>query len=205
MAKNAQPLQLRTRITGMQFIKGRALQDHTGNWRRHPQHQRDALAGILREIGVAGALLVYDSEKHGGLTVIDGHLRKGDFPEQEWPCLMTDLTDDEADYMLLVHDPLSAMALKEESQLAALLQHVTSQEQAVQQWLKLAERHSLPAAPFYVPALPSTETPSPYTETDVQQTAQHLAHQYVPQSQYEREIICPYCLASFTLGKPDTV
>ena len=49
MPKKAAPLQLRTRITGMQFLQGKDLQDHTGNFRTHPQHQRDALAGVLRE------------------------------------------------------------------------------------------------------------------------------------------------------------
>ena len=90
----------------MQFLQGKDLQDHSFNFRAHPLHQREALSGVLKEVGIAGALLVYQSKRQGGLTVIDGHLRKGDFPEQEWPCLMTDLNDAEADYMLLMHDEL---------------------------------------------------------------------------------------------------
>ena len=45
MAKKAAPIVLRTRITGMQFLKGTELQDHSGNFRTHPQHQREAWQG----------------------------------------------------------------------------------------------------------------------------------------------------------------
>ena len=132
MPKKVAPVALRTRITGMQFLQGTDLQDHTGNFRTHPQHQRDALAGVLREIGIAGALLVYDSERQGGLTVIDGHLRKGDYPDQEWPCLMTDLDDDEADYLLLLHDELGRQAEREKVAVQALMERVNSGEAGVQ-------------------------------------------------------------------------
>ena len=132
MAKKAAPVSLRTRITGMQFLKGKDLQDHAGNFRTHPQHQREALSGILRDVGIAGALLVYQSERQDGITVIDGHLRKGDFPEQEWPCLMTDLDDAEADYMLLMHDELGRQAERDKEAVQALLAHVNSGEAGVQ-------------------------------------------------------------------------
>ena len=132
MARKAAPIVLRTRITGMQFLKGTDLQDHTGNFRTHPQHQRDALAGVLKEVGIAGALLVYQSERQGGLTVIDGHLRKGDYAEQEWPCLMTDLDDAEADYMLLMHDELGRQAEREKAAVQALMERVQSGEAGVQ-------------------------------------------------------------------------
>ena len=132
MARKAAPIVLRTRITGMQFLKGTDLQDHTGNFRTHPQHQREALGGVLREVGIAGALLVYQSERQGGLTVIDGHLRKGDYPGQEWPCLMTDLDDAEADYMLLMHDELGRQAEREKAAVQALMERVQSGEAGVQ-------------------------------------------------------------------------
>ena len=130
--KKAAPIVLRTRITGMQFLKGKDLQDHFGNFRTHPQHQREALGGVLRDIGIAGALLVYQSERQGGLTVIDGHLRKGDYPAQEWPCLMTDLDDAEADYMLLMHDELGRQAEREKVAMQALMERVKSGEAGVQ-------------------------------------------------------------------------
>lgn len=123
---------LRTRITGLEYVRGADLKDHAGNWRTHPQHQRDALGGVLREVGIAGALLAYHSERQGGLTIIDGHLRKGDYPEQTWPVLLTDLTDAEADYLLLTYDYLTYQAEAERQSLATLMESVQSGEAAVQ-------------------------------------------------------------------------
>lgn len=123
---------LRSRITGLDYRPARELQDHQGNWRTHPQHQRDALAGVLHEVGIVGALLVYDSPRQGGLTVIDGHLRKALYPDEPWPCLMTDLDDPEADYVLANLDWLTYQAGADRAQLEALLAQVSSQEAAVE-------------------------------------------------------------------------
>lgn len=127
--------QLRTRITGLEYLPARALQDHAGNWRVHPQFQTDVLKGTLQEIGIAGALLVYHSARQGGITTIDGHLRKALDPAQVWPCLMTDLDDAEADYVLASLDPLSAMAEADREKLGALLDDVSTHNAAVQQML----------------------------------------------------------------------
>ena len=75
---------------------------------------------------------MYQSERQGGLTVIDGHLRKGDYADQEWPCLMTDLDDAEADYMLLMHDELGRQAEREKAAVQALMARVHSGEAGVQ-------------------------------------------------------------------------
>jgi len=95
--------------------------DHAANWRVHPAHQAAALAGLLAEVGQAAALLVYRSERQGGLCVIDGHLRKGLDPHAVWPCLILDVNDQEADLLLATLDPLIAMANRDAAQLAALL------------------------------------------------------------------------------------
>lgn len=155
MAKKAVSLEIRNRITGMQFIKGRDLQDNVGNFRVHPQHQRDVLRGVLKEIGIVGALLVYQSARQGGLTVIDGHLRKGDFPEQEWPCLMTDLDDAEADYILLMYDELSRQAEREKAQVAALMDRVQSGETAVQALIAKMHEEMFPVVQLPDPDIPA--------------------------------------------------
>jgi hypothetical protein len=78
------------------------LTAHPGNWREHPAAQAEALKGVLAEVGIAGALLAYRSERQGGaLVVIDGHLRKDAAP-QRWPVLILDVDDAEADYLLAV-------------------------------------------------------------------------------------------------------
>jgi hypothetical protein len=122
----------RNRILGLEYINSGDLTAHNGNWRNHPAAQAEALKGVLKEVGIAGALLAYRSERQGGaLVVIDGHLRKDAAPQQ-WPVLVLDVTDEEADYLLATHDPLAAMATADAGALDALLSSVNSGEAAVQ-------------------------------------------------------------------------
>ena len=142
--KITQPL-WRDRVIDFRRIPARDLQAHDGNWRQHPSLQQEALLGTLREIGIAGALLVYHSPAHdGALVTIDGHLRKALDPEQTWPCLVLDVDDAEAAYILATHDPLSAMAEANADVLARLLSEMQSGEAAVQTMLsELAEQHGV--------------------------------------------------------------
>ena len=132
MPRAKTPPALRDRIRELRRIPATDLQGHTQNWRVHPQAQRDALRGVLGDVGIADALLVYESARQGGLTIIDGHLRQADYPEQEWPCLVLDVTDAEADLLLATHDPLAGLAQTDAAALAGLLQQVQSGEAAVQ-------------------------------------------------------------------------
>lgn len=142
--KSKTPSALRDRIRDFRRIPARDLQANTANWRQHPQFQQDALAGVLKEVGIAGALLVYESQRQGGLCILDGHLRQALTPDQEWPCLVLDVDDAEADYLLSVVDPLSALATADKDRLASLLQHGQSGEAAVQAMLaQLAEREGV--------------------------------------------------------------
>jgi hypothetical protein len=126
-------------------IAARDLQAHDGNWRTHPQHQQDALRGVLDEVGIAGALLVYRSPAHDGAYVtIDGHLRTALDPAQTWPCLVLDVDDAEAALLLATHDPLAALAEADTDRLRALLDTVQSGDPAIQAMLsQLAENYGL--------------------------------------------------------------
>lgn len=124
-------MEIRNRIKALEYIHTRDLVAHPGNWREHPKAQADALLGVLKEVGIAGALLAYRSERQGGaLVVIDGHLRKDAAP-QTWPVLVLDVDDVEADYLLATHDPLAAMATADAGALDALLSSVQSGDAAV--------------------------------------------------------------------------
>ena len=138
-------MQIRNRIKSLEYIDSSDLTPHPGNWRDHPKAQADALLGVLKEVGIAGALLAYRSERQGGaLVVIDGHLRKDAAPQQ-WPVLILDVDDVEADYLLATHDPLAAMATADAGALDALLSSVNSGEAAVTAMLaELAARSSIP-------------------------------------------------------------
>lgn len=130
----------RNRIKALEYVNSSDLTPHPGNWREHPAAQAEALKGVLNEVGIAGALLAYRSQRQGGaLVVIDGHLRKDAAP-QKWPVLILDVDDSEADFLLATHDPLAAMATADAGALDALLSSVQSGEAAVQQMLaELAE------------------------------------------------------------------
>ena len=138
MAKNAtpakgKPLNLRDRIKEFRRVDIAELADNGKNWRVHPAAQVDALRGVLAEIGIAGALTGYHSERNGGaLTLIDGHARKSVTAEGGvWPVLILDVTDAEADLLLATLDPLSAMAEADATALDALLRGVSSESEAV--------------------------------------------------------------------------
>ena len=103
------------------------------NYRRHPKAQRDALSGVLSEIGYAGALLARESPD--GLRLIDGHLRAELDPNQVVPVLVLDLSEDEAGKLLATLDPLSAMATVDQDALLALLGQVSFNDQAVKDML----------------------------------------------------------------------
>ena len=122
---------IRDRIQELRRVPAQELLDHDGNPRRHPQAQRDALRGVLEQVGIAGALVAYHSERNGGrLTLIDGHLRKQDH-DLDWPTLILDVTDEEADLLLATHDPLAALAEYDKPRLQALLQEVRAKSPAV--------------------------------------------------------------------------
>ena len=75
------PTDYRNRIKALEYVDADNLTAHPGNWREHPAAQAEALKGVLAEVGIAGALLAYRSERQGGaLVVIDGHLRKDAAP-----------------------------------------------------------------------------------------------------------------------------
>lgn len=131
---------IRDRVIEMRRVPSSEIADNPGNWRKHPKNQQSALLGMLGEVGIAGALVAYHSERNGGaLTLIDGHLRR-DSAEVDWPVLVLDVTDAEADLLLATIDPLSAMATTDAGKLDELLREVSTGEAAVQEMLaKLAE------------------------------------------------------------------
>lgn len=134
----------RNRVIELRYCKPRDIVDHPQQWRAHPEMQKAAIEGVLREIGIAGVLLVYDSPSTGQVTAIDGHLRKSLDPDQPWPCVVLDVDDAESAYLLAFHDPLSALATADKDRLASLLQSVQSGESAVQAMLtQLAEREGV--------------------------------------------------------------
>jgi len=116
------PFGWRNRVIGLEYHRPNEILDHPHQWRVHPDKQLVVLRGVLGDIGIAGALLVYQSIRaNGALVSIDGHGRKRLDPSCDWPCLMLDLTDTEADVLLSTFDPVGAMALVDCEKLNLLL------------------------------------------------------------------------------------
>lgn len=135
---------LRNRITEVVKMRLGDIAHNPVNWRGHPDNQREAFRGIAREIGWAGVPLVYQSERTGTLTYLDGHMRKEEVPDLEAEVAITDLNDEEADLFLATYDPLGTAAIADREKLGALLQSVQTGEAGVQALLgELAEREGL--------------------------------------------------------------
>src|SRR6266540_6569644 len=99
---------IRDRVVELIRVPASELLPNPANWRRHPDHQRAALRGLLRQIGYADALLA--RRDGGALVLIDGHLRQSLDPEQVVPVLVLDVDEAEADLLLATLDPLAGLA-----------------------------------------------------------------------------------------------
>lgn len=122
MAKKTLPV--RDRITQIRKIRLSDIAHNARNWHLHPDRQRQALQEVYNQVGWAGVPLVYHSEREGGLTFIDGHLRKEHSPDLVVNVAVLDLDDAEADVLLATYDPLSGLAGVDVEALAALSETV---------------------------------------------------------------------------------
>lgn len=120
---------MKDRIKTLSRIPASKLVPHPKNHRTHSDHQKRALQGLLDEIGWADALLV--RETPDGYQILDGHLRQT-MTTEDIPCLVVDLTDDEADLLLVAHDHITGMAGIDQAKLDDLLAELSCQNADVQ-------------------------------------------------------------------------
>ncbi|VTR96788.1 ParB N-terminal domain-containing protein [Tuwongella immobilis] len=116
-AHSARPL--RNRIREHRLVQARDLLPHPLNWRTHPASQRQSLQAVYDEIGMARSLLAYQ-RADGQLQLIDGHLRRELTPDAEVMVEILDVTDAEAEQLLLIVDPLAALAGRDDAVLQEL-------------------------------------------------------------------------------------
>lgn len=122
------------RITGYGEEAPDQLLAHPANWRLHPKHQQDALAGVLREVGVVQNVIV---NKQSGF-VVDGHLRVALALRDGQPLIpvtYVDLSESEEALILATLDPIGSFAATDAAKLDALLREVTTGDAAVQTML----------------------------------------------------------------------
>lgn len=118
-------MNIRDRIKSFRRVKASTLRPNPKNWRTHPKAQRDALQGILAEIGYADVCLTRELDD-GSLELIDGHLRAETTPDQKVPVLVLDVTEAEADVLLASIDPLASLAGVDGKKLEGLLSGVST-------------------------------------------------------------------------------
>jgi len=115
-------MKVKDRIKELRRVPASALIPNPKNWRTHPAKQKAALSAMLEEVGIVGALLAYETP--GGLMLIDGHLRAEEVAGTDVPVIVLDVTEAEADLLMLAYDPLSAMANIDGEALRALAEEV---------------------------------------------------------------------------------
>ena len=115
-------MKIKDRIKELRRVPTSALIPNPKNWRTHPDKQKTALNAMLAEVGIVGALLAYETEQ--GLMLIDGHLRAEEVAGEDVPVIVLDVTEAEADLLMLAYDPLGAMASVEGEALKALVDEV---------------------------------------------------------------------------------
>jgi hypothetical protein len=107
------------------------LAANPANWRVHPRHQQDALAGALDTVGWVQQVLV--NRRTG--YVVDGHARVAlalARKESAVPVLYVDLSPEEERLVLATLDPIGALAGRDEERLGALLAEVAVDDSGLQ-------------------------------------------------------------------------
>lgn len=133
-----QQIDIADRVVELRRVKASTLRPNPRNWRTHPPAQLDALRGVFAEIGIAGAEIVRVCGD-GSLELIDGHARAEVLGDQVVPVLITDLTADEADQLLITYDTVGQMAGTDKNRLSELLAAVETRSEGLQGlWDQLA-------------------------------------------------------------------
>lgn len=156
-------MQIRDRIKELRRVLASELRPNPRNWRAHPDPQRDALRGVLAEVGYADALLARELPD-GSLQLVDGHLRAETTPDAVVPVLVLDVSEEEADKILLTLDPLAALAGVETTRLAELLTATTFESPQLAQMLDGLAREAAGAEDALAAAngRPEVEIPESY-------------------------------------------
>jgi DNA modification methylase len=125
----------RNRIVGHGDEDPSLLVANPRNWRLHPKHQSDALAGVLAEVGWVQEVTV--NQRSG--FVVDGHLRvalAASRHELAVPVRYVDLDDAEEALILATLDPIGALATADSDTLSALLAGLEPADEAVRNLLR---------------------------------------------------------------------
>lgn len=123
-------MEVRKRFRKIVSVAKADLTPHPLNWRMHPDKQKAAMRGILAEVGNV-APIIARRLADGKWQIIDGHLREETLPGEKVDVLEVDLTDEETALVLASFDAIGDLAEQNDENLAALLEEVTIQSEAL--------------------------------------------------------------------------
>lgn len=144
-------MKIKDRIRGFCRLAPERIRPNPKNWRTHPEAQRDALKGVLADVGIADAVLVvpcdagalasllaakdFDAWRRGyrgDFMLVDGHLRTETIIGQPVPALVLDLDEREQAEVLATFDPVGDLAGMDRERFIALAGEFNSTNAAVQ-------------------------------------------------------------------------
>lgn len=120
----------KNRIVGYANVNTEELKANPKNWRTHSKRQQEALAGVVREVGVVQNIIV---NKRTGL-VVDGHLRLSLAIRDNQPTVpvtFVDLSEAEEATIIATFDPISALAGTDKDMLDTLLRDIETTDTAI--------------------------------------------------------------------------
>jgi len=115
------------RITGEGHEAPEQILANPLNFRQHPENQKQALRGVLNEIGWIQRIIINTTTGH----LIDGHLRVElamDDGEPEVPVIYVELTEQEERIALASIDPIGALAQQDQEAMDRLLDEIVDVE-----------------------------------------------------------------------------
>tara|TARA_R110000824_G_scaffold69201_2_gene178291 strand:+ start:1439 stop:1951 length:513 start_codon:yes stop_codon:yes gene_type:complete len=127
---------IKNRIKELRQVNPNDIKVNPKNWRLHSPFQKEVMKGVLDEIGIANALIVY--EKNDELILVDGHLRQDTLQSQDKvPVLILDVTEAEADKLLMTLDPISELAHKDDTKLLELIENSNIENESINELLSI--------------------------------------------------------------------
>jgi hypothetical protein len=139
-----------------------ALVANPRNWRLHPEHQQEAVASVLDEIGWVQDVIV---NRTTGF-VLDGHLRVALAVQRQEPLVpvkYVELSEEEERLVLATLDPLSAAAEQDDEKLHDLLQGLTAEGPIADLFMAL-DPLQVPVAVFAAGEVPAPAPRQPRSE-----------------------------------------
>lgn len=189
----------KNRIVEVRTMDASELKANDGNFKVHPDSQKQAFNGVISEIGKAGALVAYYSARNDGqLTLIDGHMRQDS--GGEWTVLITDLDDQEADKLLQVYDPISAFADIDQKMFGDLAERAAFLDASVGDLVKALNDMSIGSVDVgsqYEPNLAPTTSQAEVTDEDIRRAQKAADKRFEVQTDTQRQVTCPHCGEDF--------